>query len=260
MASNLPPIIQARIAFLERARDQFIEKRNNIVILRDIENLYQSEVNFFALLCRNIEACETDYREIVGRMFAEVEEVKRDHIYIATWRRHYRQIREQRIDEINAIESRWRPIWSFKINKLSLFVDDIKFELSHRNIDDLVTYRLHQFMTYWSQLIQQFCLNDLPTDCIPSSPGVPQGITRPRLISILDGKIETRLPSQDYIFIPGKSYDHEYQRYMRMYIEESINLGPGNVGSDEFIPYTPLSQASLPQAPRPLGARANNRQ
>ena len=246
MASNLPPIIQARVAFLERARDQFIEKRNNIVILRDIENLYQSEVNFFALLCRNIEACETDYREMVGRMYADIEEVRSAHAYIATWRQHYKHIREARITEINAIEARWQPMWGFKIHKITIFADEFKFDCSHE-LGDLLTYRLNQFVTYWFQLIQQFCLHDLPRDSIQSSPtpspgrtGVPQGMSKYRLMSTFAGVMVTRLPSQDYIFAPGKSYDHEFVRYMHMYIEESINLGPGNVGSDEFIPYTPV--------------------
>ena len=247
MASNLPPIIQARVAFLERARDQFIEKRNNIVILRDIENLYQSEVNFFALLCRNIEACETDYREIVGRMYADIEEVRSAHVYIATWRQHYKHIREQRITEINAIEARWQPHWDFKIHKITIFADEFKFECSHE-LGDLFTYRLNQFMIYWFQLIQQFCLHDFPGDRVPSSPtpsqsgttGLPQGIVKFRLMSTFAGVMVTRLPSQDYIFAPDKSYDHEFVRYMKMYIEESITLGPGNVGSDEFIPYTPI--------------------
>ena len=105
MASNVPPIIQARIAFLERARDQLIERRNNLIILRDIENLYQAEVNFFALLCRNIAACESEYRPLVAQAYADIDEVRKDFEHVAVWRRYFRQIREQRIDDIRAIES-----------------------------------------------------------------------------------------------------------------------------------------------------------
>ena len=261
MASNVPPIIQARIAFLERARDQLIERRNNLIILRDIENLYQAEVNFFALLCRNIAACESEYRPLVAQAYADIDEVRKDFEHVAVWRRYFRQIREQRIDDIRAIESPWQARWGFKIHKITQFADDLNFRLSHP-IDDLFHYRLTQFFTYWFQLIIQFCLHDSPTDHrgLASSPTpstlvtyrVGQGMFRHRFFSILTGRIETRIPSQEYIFLPGKSYDHEFLRYLHMYVEESINLGPNNFGSDEFVPYvspSPLIRVWAPWRP-----------
>ena len=60
------------------------------------------------------------------------------------------------------------------------------------------------------------------------------------------GEVEPRIKSRDYIFIPGRTYDEEFGRYMRAYIEESIIIGPHKFLSDEFIPYIPFEAETGP--------------
>jgi hypothetical protein len=44
---RIPPAIQMRIDFIERAREQLLAKRNNLIIFRDIEKLFYDKQNFF---------------------------------------------------------------------------------------------------------------------------------------------------------------------------------------------------------------------
>ena len=244
--SNLPPIIQARYDFMTRAREQLIEKRNNLVLLRDIEKLFYDEQNFFLLILRNIQSTPLHYRHYFESVRQDIDTIKSDLCFITEWRKLWRDERAARIQDIYDIEKRWQPKPDCLV-KIASYVDDhiihIAQEISHLEID----YRFRQFQIYWEQLYTQFCGKTRPGDRARpvDHPEVlanahftqlPQG-HQPRGCM---GSVEPRLPSRDYTFIPNRSYLHEYERYLQMFLEEAFVFGPHNFHSDEFVGYIPL--------------------
>ena len=242
---QIPPAIQVRIDFIERAREQLLAKRNNLVILRDVENLFYDEQKFFILLNRNVNTAPPEYREIFESLRSEVETIRKDLEHISHWRLQYREIRAERILDIKAIEEQWEPRPNFRILGAHTYTDDTQL-ITTENVPEL-QYRLRQFDIYWEQLLTQFCGNHSVNDKTllvvdyPSLPGIKfSQLGQGQSPFVLSSPIEPRLPSRDYIFVPGKPYWQEHMRYMRTFVEESIILGPHEFLSDEFIPFLPL--------------------
>ena len=114
-------------------------------------------------------------------------------------------------------------------------------------------YRSRQFSIYFTQLFAQHCCHILPSG-LRAEEGSPFqyknqkftftklgfgqfGLDKPFFTG---GPLETRLKSRDYIFAIDRPAWQEFERYMQMYLEESIFLGPKNFQSDEFVPYIPF--------------------
>ena len=260
---RLPPAIQARIDFIERAREQLIAKRNNLIILRDIEKLFYDEQNFLILLNRNVTTAPAEYREVFESLRIEVDTIKRDLEHINHWRKQYLKIRAERILDIKAIEGQWEARPNFRVLGAHTYADETQFMVTE-NVPEL-EYRLRQFYIYWEQLLTQFCgirrINDKTPVVVdyPSLPGVKfaqLGQGQPPFI--LGSPIEPKLPSRDYIFVPGRPYWLEHMRYMHMFVEESIILGPHEFHSDEFIPYIPLHPETQPETNSEIDSETNH--
>ena len=151
---RLPPAIQARIDFIERAREQLIAKRNNLIILRDIEKLFYDEQNFLILLNRNVTTAPAEYREVFESLRIEVDTIKRDLEHINHWRKQYLKIRAERILDIKAIEGQWEARPNFRVLGAHTYADETQFMVTE-NVPEL-EYRLRQFYIYWEQLLTQF--------------------------------------------------------------------------------------------------------
>ena len=266
---SVPPIIQARIAFIQRAHEQLVAKRENIRTLGDIERHFHDEEKFFLLLKRNIqpvnfrcpayvnllESClktsflpQDDSNPESFDLFHDFKHIADDFSHICKWRVHYQKKRAEDIRIIFATENLLEARPDYKIHSVTRYKDDWVFETSETVPE--FQYRVDQFFIYWEQLLQQFCLFDLPedlptdlqTDNETDRKKVRQGLRDPQA-AFWFGEIFPRIPARNYMFTPGESYDNEFEWYMRAFIEESITLGPHKFNSDKFLPFVPNHKA-----------------
>ena len=255
MASKDIPVsndlLGARLAFLERAKEQLIAKRNNLVILRDIEKFFYDEQNFYILMKRNLNAISSECPPNFNLLQEDFEKVEKDFALTNIWRKVFAEERALKISEINAIEANFPPRPDFRIKKVVSFIDDILIA-PNQQVPEF-PYRLRQFSIYFTQLIAQHCCHNLPSRLKAEEGSLFQfqnqnytfrklgfgqfGLDKPFFTG---GPLETRLLSRDYIFAIDRPAWQELERYMQMYLEESIFLGPKDFQSDEFVPYTPF--------------------
>ena len=270
----VPPVVQARINFIQRAHEQLVAKRRDIRTLADIERHFHDEEKFFLLLKRNIQPINFRCPEYVNLietclktsflpqedsspqnfdLFHDFKHIADDFSHICKWRVFYQTKRAEDIRIIFATENLLEARPDYKIHSITRYDDDWTFQTSEQVPE--FEYRANQFFIYWQQLIQQFCLFDLPEDLPEESSEelaedpqtfkkIRQGLRDPQAFSWF-GEIYPRIPSRNYMFTPGWSFEDEFEWYMKAFIEESITLGPHVFNSDEFLPFIPN-----PKAPR----------
>ena len=165
MASKDTPVsndlLEARLAFLKRAKEQLIAKRNNLVILRDIEKFFYDEQNFYILMKRNLNAIAKEGPPNFCPTQEDFEKVDKDFALTNIWRRFYAEQRALKIFEINAIEASFPPRPNYRIKKVVSFLDDTLVYPSQQVPE--FQYRLRQFCIYFTQLIAQHCCHSLPS-------------------------------------------------------------------------------------------------
>lgn len=231
----LPDLIRSKLEFITRAQEQLIAKRNNLVILRDIEKLFHDEQNFFILLKRNIDAIPPEYKHLFIHLAPEIETIETDLFKVGRWRRLFSLIRAHNLPKIIEAEKDFVPRPNFRITKISSYHDEIVVYANKRVPE--FRYRLEQSFVYIDQLILAFYSKQDPPRF--NRLAVPQGCFYVDTAIFTDDKIEPRLPSRDYIFCPERPLWLEYECYIHMYVEESIILGPQHFQSDEYITYVP---------------------
>ena len=254
--NNQPPndLLRARLAFLQRAREQLTAKRNNLVILRDIEKFFYDEQNFYILMKRNLNAIANECPPEFNLMQEDFDKVDKDFALTNKWRIAFTTERASKIREINAIEADFPARPDFRVEKIVTYSDDL-FIKTNQQVPEL-QYRIRQAFIYVFQLIAQHCCHQLP----PNQPPTPTttvtqfqhggeqfefrklgfgqfSLDKPIFTG---GPLETRLPSRDYIFAINRQFWEEIERYVQMYVEESIFLGPKDFQSDEFVPFIPF--------------------
>ena len=235
-------LIQARIDFINRAKEQLIEKRKKLVILWDIEKLHYDEQRFMVLLKRNLEAIPLEQRHNFNSTLADLEVIEKDFARVNKWHAKFHYTRASRIAEIRETEKSLAPRPHFRVHRVRTYADNVTIE-ANREVPEL-NYRLHQAVTYVDQALLAFYAPFDPLDS--SRVGIPQGHRGFPPAVFVKGPIEPRLQSRDYIFPPKVPFWLEQERYIHMYVEESIILGPEHFKSDEYIPYLSCPQLQAP--------------
>ena len=240
----IPDLVQARLDFINRAKEQLIEKRKKLIILHDIEKLHYDEQRFLVLLKRNIEAIPEEYQPNFNSVCAELDVIEKDFARVNRWHGHFHQKRALDIAKIKEAEKDLVARPHFRLHRVLTYADELTFE-ANQKVPEL-TYRLNQALIYVEQALFAFYAPyDPPTQ---SRIGIPQGRTCTIAAVFIDGPVEPRLPSRDYIFSPDVPLWLEIERYIHMYVEESIILGPKEFGSDDYIPFIPRHTTPSPSS------------
>ena len=128
----LPSAIQARVDFIRRAYDQLVAKRNDLRILRDVEQLFYDECAFFELLRRNIEAIAPRYRYRLNCTPTDFTELESDLFHITRWRKEYQAERAKDIERIVEIENKLQPRPDYRLDCITTFSDDLDFDYTEK--------------------------------------------------------------------------------------------------------------------------------
>ena len=105
----LPDFIRAKLDFITRAQEQLIAKRNNLVILRDIEKLFNDEQKFFFLLKRDIDSVPPEYKHLFIHLAPEIETIEADLFKVGRWRRLFSLVRAHNLPQIIEAEKDLAP-------------------------------------------------------------------------------------------------------------------------------------------------------
>ena len=238
----IPDLIQARLDFINRAKEQLVEKRKNLIILRDIEKLHYDEQRFLFLLKRNLEAIPEEHQHYFNSAKADLEIIEKDFARVNKWHEKFHYKRVQDIAKIREAEKDLAERPHFRVHRVRTYADELTLDVNRKAPE--TNYRLAQAFIYIEQALFAFYAPfDPPTE---TRVGIPQGSVIPT--TFFEGPIEPRLPSRDYIFSPDVPLWLEIERYIHMYVEESIILGPQHFKSDEYIPFIPRHTASSPSA------------
>ena len=226
------------INLINRAREQLVEKRNNVRTLVDAEKLQADEKKFYVFFHITLLALSPADQLQCLPLFFELGEIKDNFNLTRAYRDKYTAERQSELDEINHRESLCTPCPTFKVEILS-YCDESGADPNQ--IVPEFSYRLRQAGKYFDRLIEQHCLLVSPEERESIEwPQPPQGlIGAPCDFTDIDNLpcIRPRTLGREYLLSPEETYLEAYKRVTKAFVEETITQGPEK---DILLEYLPL--------------------
>ena len=232
--------------FIERAREQLIEKRKQVKSLGDAEKLFKDEQNFCLLLERNFLSLTPREKIQSLDLLVELKGLQNDFGITNAYREKYTAARSSDLQAINDIEKRLSPRPNFKIISSHAYADDHGIS-TNETVPEL-GYRFKQAVKYFEQNLEQHCSYVDPREQAAEEKYLTQGSAQPLDLNQL-APPATRIPSRDYIVVPGNTWSQELERVTNSFLEECITLGAAKSGLCEFLPLIALEESELANLP-----------
>ena len=216
------------INFINRAREQLVEKRSNVRTLVDAENLQVDEKKFYVLFHINLLTLPPADQLQCIHLFLDLGEIKDDFKVTSAYRKKYTAERQSELDEINHRESQCTPCPSFKVAEITQYCDNTAVT-PNQTVPEF-SYRLRQADIYFERLKEQHCCLASPSERESIElPPPPQGCERAPLNFIEIENLPppcTRSSSKGYLLNPEATHFEEYKRVLKAFLEETITQGP----------------------------------
>ena len=229
------------INLINRAREQLVEKRNNVRTLVDAEKLQVDEKKFYFFFHINLQTLSpTDQLQCL-HLFLDLGEIKDEFKIIGAYREKYTAERQSELEEINHRESLCTPCPSFKVSEITQYCDNTGVN-PNQTVPEF-SYRLRQANIYFERLVEQNCCLASPSERESIVlPPPPQGFERAPLNFMEIENLPppcTRSSSRRYLLNPEATHFEEYKRVLKAFLEETITQGPEK---NILLEYLPLVQ------------------
>ena len=225
------------INLINRAREQLVEKRNNVRTLVDAEKLQADEKKFYVFFHITLQRLSPADQLQCLPLFYELGEIKDNFKLTRAYRIKYTAERQSDLDEINRRESLCTPCPTFKV-EITRYGDELGVNPNQRVPE--FSYRSRQAGIYFDRLLEQHCLLVSPEERETIEwPLPPQGSARsPSYYAEIDDLpcICPRTSGKEYILSPEENYFEAYKRITKAFMEETITQGPEKDILLEFLP------------------------
>ena len=224
--------------FINRAREQLNEKRNNVRTLVQAEDLYTDEKKFYRLLHINLINLQTSDQLHCWQLLFDLGDLKVDLKVSAGFRARYRAERASELDEINRREGLCIPCPLFKVTEIFHYPDEIIF--FPNQVVPEIGYRARQGAIYFKRLLEQHTATVSPNErealgkLLPPQ-GSPQAPCSADPVSSIPCPSQ-RVSGRDYLLRPGAGFLEEFSRVFKSFLEETITQGPEKNNLLELLP------------------------
>ena len=224
--------------FINRAREQLNEKRNNVRTLVEAEDLYVDEQKFHRLLHINLVTLQTSDQLHCWQLLLELGDLKDDFKVSSEFRTKYRAERAGDLDGINQREGLCTPCPSFKVTEIFHYSEETVF-IPNQSVPEL-GYRSRQGAIYFNRLLEQHTAPCSPEERealekpVPRQ-GLPQAPCSFELINSIPCP-SPRVSNRDYLLRPEAGILEEFSRVFKSFLEETITQGPEKNNLLEYLP------------------------
>ena len=224
--------------FINRAREQLNEKRNNVRTLVQAEDLYVDEKKYYRLLHINLINLQTSDQLHCWQLLFDLGDLKDDLKVSAGFRARYRAERASELDEINRREALCTPCPTFKVTEIIHYPDETVF-LPNQTVPEF-GYRCRQGRIYFNRFLEQHTATVSPDEREALEKRLPrQGLPQAPCSVSPASSIPCpalRVSGRDYLLRPEAGLLEEFSRIFKSFLEETISQGPKKNNLLEYLP------------------------